>query len=46
MFERGKAQSVVWNEVVLRQDQGITDATLYSLMKNKVITDYLILPWI
>ena len=41
MFERGKTRGVVWNEVDLRHDQSITDAVLYSLMQNKVITDYL-----
>jgi len=41
VFERGKTRGVVWNEVDLRQDQSITDAVLYSLMQNKVTTDYL-----
>ena len=38
MFERGRARGIVWNDVDLRLDQGITDAVLYTLLQNKVIT--------
>ena len=45
MFERGKARGIVWNEVDLRQDQGITDAVLCALLQNKVITVEKLLPF-
>ena len=35
----------MWNEVDLRLDQGITDAVLYTLLQNKVITVYLPTFW-